>query len=95
MPPKSDTDVIPKDQWVQLTLSDVTAATFQVRRGTVLLVPTVGAVPPTDLKKGVSYSAGQGEVAFAIADLAPGTAGVNRVYAYSAGESAEIYFSHA
>ena len=92
---RSDTITIPKDAWTQLTNSDATAVTFQVKRGTVQLVAVVGATPPTDFNRTVTYRIGQGEVAIPLASLAPGTAGANRVYAHPGPDSADIFISHA
>lgn len=86
---------LPKDSWTQLTNSDATAVTFQVRRGTVQIAAVVGAVAPTDFDKAVEYRKGQGEAAIPLASLAPGTAGANRVYAHPGPDSAEVYISHA
>jgi hypothetical protein len=92
---RTDTITIPADDWTQLTNADTTAVTFQVKRGTVSLVVTVGAVEPTDFDNAIRYTEGQGEVAIPLADLAPGTDGGTRVYAHSNAASADIYFSHA
>lgn len=92
---RSDTITIPKDAWTELTNSNATAITFQVLRGTVRLIATVGQVPPTSFNGALTYKTGQGEVAMALASLFPGTTGANRVYAYSNADSADITFSHA
>ncbi len=92
---RTDTLTIPANQWLQLTNSDATAVTFQVKGGTVHLVATVGATPPADFDNALIYRAGQGEANIPLADLAPGTAGANRVYGYADQGKAEIYISHA
>ena len=92
---RTDTVSVPANAWTQLTNSDATAVTFQVKSGAVYLVATVGATPPADLDNALLYYAGQGEVALAMADLAPGTAGANRLYAWGAVPSSNIYISHA
>jgi len=90
---RTDTVVVPKEGWLQLTNSDATTVTFQVKSGSVYLVATVGAVQPSDLDNAVYYSAGQGEIAIALADLAPGTAGANRLYAWGA-DASSVLISH-
>jgi len=90
---RTDTVVVPSNAWLQLTNGDTTAATFQVKSGGIYLVATVGAVQPADLDNAVYYSAGQGEIAIALADLAPGTAGANRLYAWGASAS-DVFISH-
>ena len=92
---RTDTVTIPSDTWTQLTNADATAVTFQVKRGTIHLVVTAGATPPTDFDNAVRYTEGQGEVAIPLADLAPGTADGTRVYVHSNAASADVYVSHA
>lgn len=92
---RNDTITIPKDQWTELTNANATAATFQVLRGTVRLLATVGAIAPTSFNGALSYRAGQGEVAIPLASLFPGITGANRIYAYSNADSADVTFSHA
>lgn len=91
---RTDTVSVPQS-WTQLTNSDATAVTFQVKAGPVYLVATVGASAPADFDNAVLYDVGQGEVAVTLANLAPGTAGANRLYAHAAGPSASVYISHA
>ena len=93
--PRDDTVTLAPQTWTQLTANDVTAITFQVRNGPVYIVPTVGATPPTDISDGFVYETGEGEVAIALADLAPGIA-ATRVYAYGAIPfGAQVRVSHA
>lgn len=90
---RTDTLTVPQS-WIELTNSNATAVTFQVKAGPVYLVATVGAVAPTDFDNAVIYDVGQGEVGLLLADLAPGTPGANRLYAHSAGPFCSIYISH-
>ncbi len=92
--PRNETVLIPKDTWTQLTANDVTAITFQIKRGVVEIAVAVGAVAPTNFDDAITYHAREGEMARPIAEMAPGIAGT-RVYAYSAGEGASVYVSHA
>jgi hypothetical protein len=92
--PRTDTLTVAQ-AWTQLTNSDATAVTFQVKTGSVYIVATAGATPPTDFDNSLLYEAGQGEVALALADLAPGTAGANRLYAFAATPTATVIISHA
>jgi hypothetical protein len=90
---RTDTVTVPAEDWIQLTNGDTTAVTFQVKSGAIYLVATVGAVEPTNLDNAVYYSERQGEIALALADLAPGTAGANRLYAWGASAS-DVLISH-
>lgn len=93
---RTDTLTVPQGTWLQLTNADATAVTFQVKSGAVYIATTVGAVAPTDLDNALYYIAGQGEAAIAMVDLAPGTAGANRLYAWGdASISSSVYISHA
>lgn len=92
---RTDSLNVPGGSWLQLTNSDATTVTFQIKSGAVYLVATVGAVTPADLDNAVYYSVGQGEVAISLADLAPGTAGANRLYAWGDQTiSSTVYISH-
>jgi hypothetical protein len=92
---RTDTVTIAANTWTQLTNANTTAVTFQVKRGTVEMVATFGETPPADFDNALTYRAPQGEMLVPLAELAPGTAGANRLYAYSQGEAATIYISHA
>lgn len=91
---RTDTVSVPAGTWIQLTNSDATKATFQVRSGEIYLVATVGAVAPTDFDNALFYSVRQGEAAISLADLAPGTAGATRLYAYGVSANTNVYISH-
>jgi hypothetical protein len=72
--------------WTLLTDNDITAITFQnLGPYPIYIKATVGANPPTadDLSGSLVYETGGGETAKAIADLFPGIAGRNRLYAAS------------
>lgn len=90
---RTDTLTVPQ-AWTQLTNSDATKLTFQVKSGAVYIVATAGAVAPTDFDNALLYDVGQGEVAVQPLDLAPGTAGANRLYAHAAAPTAVVYISH-
>jgi len=91
---RTDTVTLSDTTWTELTNANATEVTFQVKAGAAYLVVTVGATPPSDLDNAMAYSAGQGEAAIALADLAPGTSGGNRLYALANGY-ATVYISHA
>lgn len=90
---------IPANTWTELTSANATTCTFQVKSaGAVEIASAVGAVPPVNpaaLLDTLTYQQGQGEVGITVVNLAPGRVGANRVYAYSAGNAADIYFSAA
>jgi hypothetical protein len=91
---RTETLTIPADTWTQLTNSDATLATFQVKRGSIQLVATVGAVAPTSFSQALNYNAGQGEVALPMASITPGTPGTNRLWAWANAGSADVHISH-
>lgn len=91
---RTDTLTVPANSWLQLTNSDATAVTFQVKSGAVQLVATIGAVPPTDSDNAFEYVAGQGESNFALSNLALDTPTVNRLYARAISPSASVTISH-
>jgi hypothetical protein len=84
------------NEWTQLTNADVTAITFQVMPSGfyVYIKATTDTTAPTDLSGAIKYSPGQGERNVDLADLFPGIAGANRVWAY-ARENASVMVSHA
>jgi hypothetical protein len=88
------------DDWTQLTNADVTEITFQLIRGAPMYVQaTSGATAPNaaSVTVGIRYEAGQGESKRALADLFPGVASANRVWARSveADKATEVFVSHA
>lgn len=91
---RTETLTIPANSWLQLTNSDATTFSFQVKSGSIQLVATVGAVQPASFTQTVHYMQGQGELGLSVASLTPGTPGVNRVYGFANGTTAEIYVSH-
>jgi hypothetical protein len=93
--PLSDTLTFPANAWAQLTANDITALTFQVQRGDVMIEATAGAVAPTNLKGALRYKQGQGELGVTLAAMFPGVAGANRVYVYPLNGDAQLAVSHA
>ena len=84
------------EDWVQLTDANITDITFQVQRGRgAYIVATIGAVAPTDHDGALVYKKGEGERNAALADVWPGLAGGNRVYARCVSGVARIMVSHA
>jgi hypothetical protein len=88
----------PADEWTQLTNDDVSEITFQVLRGPVYIVYTVGANTPTQTE-GALYVEGLGEAQRELTTLTS-LSGANRVYARPAdmssraGPSARVYVDH-
>ncbi len=91
---RDDTLTIPANAWTQLTNSDATNVTFQVKRGSIQLTATAGAVQPTDFTKAIDYVKGEGEINIALAGLRIATPGVNRLWAFANADSADVYISH-
>lgn len=79
MPANGETPI--SSDWTLITPDNVTALTFQnVNNFPIRIWGTVGAVAPSGVA-GLLYDGGQGERNVAMADLFPGLAGANRVYA--------------
>jgi hypothetical protein len=75
---------VPANAWTQITDADVTAITFQNVSGyAVRIRATNGTSAPTDQAGALTYGPGQGERNVLLADLSPGVAGANRVWAFS------------
>lgn len=84
------------ETWTEITDANVTAITFNNKGGRKIAVAaTVGSVAPADNTGSVVYRPHSGEVAIAIADLAPGLTGANRVFAKTFGGFSHVYVSHA
>jgi hypothetical protein len=82
--------------WTELTDATVTAITFQVVSSMPIFVTaTANATPPASTEGGLTYSGGQGESNRALADLFPGVAGANRVWARSSVGTQQVFVSHA
>ncbi|NEX45171.1 hypothetical protein G3572_03065 [Rhodobacter sp. ETT8] len=82
--------------WTEITDGNVAAISFQNQSGySVYIRGTLGTTPPTGTA-GIEYGPGQGERNAALADLFPGVAGANRVWARAAGAgSALVWVSNA
>ena len=93
--PQHTTVHVPAGSWKELTSADITDITFQnTGSNYVLIQATVGSVEPTSKGGALRYNPGQGERKAAIADLFPGVAGANRVWAYAESISS-VTASHA
>jgi hypothetical protein len=89
------TVAVPAEVWTQLTNGDATAVTFQNRGGLdVYIAATTNTTAPTSLDTALVYGGGQGERGVDIADLFPGLAGADRLWAYSPA-AARVFISHA
>jgi hypothetical protein len=75
---------VPPNTWTQITDADVTSITFQNVGGyAVRIRATNGTSAPEDQDGALTYAPGQGERNVLLADLSPGVAGANRVWAFS------------
>ena len=83
--PQNATVAVPARTWTQLTNADVSAIRVQNINGyTIEIMGTVGAVAPTSDAGAIVLAAGQAIAAdLTLAQLFPGVAGANRVYAFS------------
>ena len=89
------TVAIPAGVWTQITDADATAVAFQNASGYAILIKgTAGATAPTNKAGAYIYNPGQGERA-TIADLFPGIAGANRLWALAEGFNGAVVVSHA
>jgi len=84
--------------WTQLTDADATNITFQVIEGPVWIMGAVDATAPTTPDPAsigaIKYTAGQGELNVAVADLFPGLSSPDRVFAW-AEFGGRVSFGHA
>ena len=95
MPQNTDVS-IPARTWTSITVNDVTAIRA-VNLGTspILLMATVGATPPVSTAGAIPLMPKEVLAAdLTLAQLWPGTAGANRVYAY-ADAAVAVSVSHA
>lgn len=82
---------VTKNAWTQLTEADVESITFQnIGNIFVLIMGTNGVTAPGSPAGAFRYNPGQGERAAVLAEMFPGVAGANRVWAWcdSAGKVA-------
>jgi hypothetical protein len=82
--------------WTLISDVDVTSVTFQnLTQGGMFLAGTAGTGAPTAGIQTLSYGAGQGERNVAVADLFPGVAGVNRLWARVQNGTGTVFVSNA
>lgn len=92
--PQNTTVTIPAETWTQLTDADISAITFQnLSSNFVLIKATTDTVAPTNTDGAIRYNPGQGERNASLADLFPGLAARDRVWAF-APSPARIFVSH-
>lgn len=85
---------IPAATWTQLTDADITALTFQNVGGNhILIKATTDGTAPTNFSAAIRYNPGQGERNVSLADLFPGLAARDRVWAW-AENTTPIFVSH-
>jgi hypothetical protein len=88
------TITIPAATWTQLTDADITALTFQNVGGNhILIKATTDGTAPTNFSAAIRYNPGQGERNVSLADLFPGLAARDRVWAW-AENTTPIFVSH-
>lgn len=80
--PQDTTLSVPSKNWLLVTPADVTALSFQILSGSVLIKCTVGENKPTNLLGAKGYGADSGELGVALSVFSPGVVGANRVYMY-------------
>ena len=82
--------------WELLTDANVTDITFQnIGTGAFYVTGTNGTGTPSAGAFGVLYRPGEGESNRPLADLFPGVAGVNRLWAKGASTTTQVFVSHA
>lgn len=84
----------PKSTWTQITNSDVTAITFQVRGGAVQIRFTTDDTEPGAGEKGLIYGPGEGQVMKEMADVTA-LSGAARVWARPCAADSEVFVDHA
>ena len=95
--PQNTTLALPIATWTQLTDADISAIRVQIiTGGPVQLMATVGAVPPGSAAGAITLSGTAILSAnLLLAELWPGVAGANRVYAYTGSGGTTVSLSHA
>ena len=85
----------PVRRWIELTTANATAVTFQnIGNYTVYVKGTVGATAPIDANGALEFPPAAQAVIYALSDMFPGIAGVNRLWAYADAET-YVTISHA
>lgn len=90
------TTALTQDAWTLVTPSDATTAiTFQVRGGSAFIAATTDTTPPsvTPPYAGVLYPETFGEQGLTIAEIFPGVAGADRLFAYTSMPGVEVFVS--
>jgi hypothetical protein len=82
--------------WTLISDVNVTSVTFQnLTQGGMFLAGTNGTSAPTAGIQTISYGSGQGERNVSVADLFPGVAGVNRLWARVQSGFGTVFVSNA
>lgn len=93
--PQNTTITVPRETWTLLTDADITSITFQnTSSNHIVIKATTDTTAPTSTAGGFRYNPGQGERNIAMADLFPGLAGADRLWAY-APDGGIVVVSHA
>lgn len=91
-----NTTITVETAWELLTDANVTEITFQnIGVGAIFVTGTNGTGTPSASSLGIVYTQGEGEAKRALADMFPGVAGVNRLWAKGASTTTEVFVSHA
>lgn len=92
---RNTTVTLVAETWTQLTDADVFTITFQNRGDYHILVKaTTDTSAPSDATGAIRYNPGQGERNVSVADLFPGIANADRIWAYS-DRAVDVMVSHA
>lgn len=98
---RNETLNLPADEWTEITNADATSITFMVQspNTAIVYIQATAASEPSggdgDVSGSIPYAAGQGERNATIADMFPGVAGADRVFAHPVGVAANLFVSHA
>jgi len=82
--PQNTTLNLTRNTWKEITITDVTAITFQNKSTTYIYIAvTVDLVPPNNTLSALKYFPGGKETNRLLSDLFPGVPGAKRVWAFS------------
>lgn len=91
---RNDTLTVPAGQWTLLTNANVTSCRFfNVGSGEILVQATQGTSPPSSFGGAIPFTHSMGDTR-SLAELFPGVAGANRLWAWCA-INGTVSVSHA
>jgi hypothetical protein len=90
---RNETIYIQPFTWVELTSGDVAGISFQNLSDATLWIQATTASAPPNVSGSIEYQENEGERNVGIADLFPGVAGADRIWAWSE-KGGPVFVSH-